>query len=449
MIVKSCEKAEKSTVVLTVEVSAEEFEAAVERAYRKMRGRIRVPGFRPGKATRKVIEGIYGQDVFYDEAIHQACPDAFEAAVKEQNLRILTPPEVDVPEPPTREGGFTFTATVPVYPEMTLGTYKGLTAPKAEVSVTEEDVDARIQQLLERNTRLVSVEREAREGDTVVIDFEGFLDGKPFDGGKGENHSLELGSHTFVPGFEEQLVGTQAGDEKDVEITFPEDYAKELAGKNAVFKVKVQEVKEKDVPELDDEFAMDVSEFDTLAELRADLETKLRESRERDAQRAFEDALMDQVEAGLTGEIPDVMIDAQARQFVDNLKNSVWQQGLTYQQYLKMTGADEAKLLEDAREPAIRQVRMDLAVAAIIEAEHLEATDEDVAEEYERLAEDAGMDAESIKKYLTEDQVQDQVLTRKAIAVVAESSNAVKLEDAVPQDGENSASQEAEAAEEA
>ena len=270
MSVKSCEKIEKSQVVLTIEVGAPEFEAAIEKAYQKMRKKINVPGFRPGKAPRKVIEGMYGAEVFFEEAINIAFPDAYEAAVKEQELQVVGYPTVELVGECTKDG-FTFKATTPVYPEVTLGEYKGLKAEKPEVKVLAADVDERLKELSDRNTRLVSVDREAKEGDTVVIDFEGFLEGKPFEGGKGENFSLELGSHTFVPGFEEQLVGVKAGDEKDLDITFPEDYHKDLAGKAVVFKVKVHEVKEKEIPALDDEFAKDVSEFDTLKDLKADL----------------------------------------------------------------------------------------------------------------------------------------------------------------------------------
>ena len=449
MKVKSCEKLEKSRVLLTIEVEAEEFDAAVEKAYRKTRRKIRVPGFRPGKAPRKIIEGMYGPEVFYEEAINAAFPDAYDAAVKEQELRAVGMPEVELDGRPDR-AGFTFKATVPVYPEVTLGQYKGLSAPKMKVSVTDEDVEARIGQLADRNTRLVSVEREAREGDTVVIDYEGFLDGAPFAGGKGENHSLELGSHSFVPGFEEQLVGAKAGEERTLNITFPENYAQELAGKDTVFQVKVQEVKEKDVPELDDEFAKDVSEFDTLAELRDHLRASIEEEREAAARREFEDALIEQVAANITADIPDVLVENQAKRFLENLKSQIFQQGISYEQYLKHTGTEEKKLLQDAMEPALRQVRTDLAIAAIIDAEHLEATEDDIEAEYAKLAEQSGMDTESIKKYFTNDQIRDQVLTQKAVAVVADSATATEMPEPAekPEEAEKAeAPQEAEAAE--
>ena len=427
MSVKSCEKVEKSQVALTIEVGSAEFEAAIEKAYQKMRKKINVPGFRPGKAPRKIIEGMYGAEVFFEEAINIAFPDAYEAAVKEQELRVVGYPTVEMVGDVTKEG-FTFKATTPVYPEVTLGEYKGLSAPKDEVKVTAADVDDRLKQLSDRNTRLVSVDREAKEGDTAVIDFEGFLDGKPFDGGKGENHSLELGSHSFVPGFEEQVVGMKAGEEKDIDITFPEDYHADLAGKAVVFKVKVHEVKEKEVPTMDDEFAKDVSEFDTLKELKADLKKKITEERQKDADRAFADTLMDQVAEGITADIPDAMVEAQCHQFLDNFKMQIAQQGIPYDQYLKLTGMDEAKLLEDAKEPALRQVKMDLAVAAIIKAENIEASDEDVEAEFQKLADQYSMDLEMVKKYLHADQVKDQIVSQKAVDIVVESATATKPE---------------------
>ena len=427
MTVKSCEKVEKSQVALTVEVSAAEFEAAIEKAYQKMRKKINVQGFRPGKAPRKIIEGMYGAEVFFEEAINIAFPEAYEAAVKEKELQVVGYPTVEMVGECTKEG-FTFKATAPVYPEVTLGQYKGLSAPKDEVKVTAADVDERLKQLSDRNTRLVSVDLEAKEGDTAVIDFEGFLDGKPFDGGKGENHSLELGSHSFVPGFEEQVVGMKAGEEKDIDITFPEDYHADLAGKAVVFKVKVHEVKEKEVPTMDDEFAKDVSEFDTLKELKADLKKKITEERQKDADRAFADTLMDQVAEGITADIPDAMVEAQCHQFLDNFKMQIAQQGIPYDQYLKLTGMDEAKLLEDAKEPALRQVKMDLAVAAIIKAENIEASDEDVEAEFQKLADQYSMDLEMVKKYLHADQVKDQIVSQKAVDIVVESATATKPE---------------------
>ena len=338
----------------------------------------------------------------------------------------------------TREG-FTFKAITPVYPEVTLGQYKGLSAPKREVTVSDEDVDRRLKAMAERNTRLESVEREAKEGDIAIIDYEGFLDGKPFEGGKGEKHSLELGSHNFVPGFEEQVVGMKAEDEKDIDITFPEDYHKDLAGKAVVFKVKCHEVKEKQVPEMDDDFAKDVSEFDTLDELKEDLKKKIAEERQKDVDREFEEELMNQVAEGITTDVPDAMIERQARQFLDNFKSQIAQQGIPYEQYMQVTGMEESKLLDDAREPALQQVRMDLAVAEIVKAENIEASDEDVEAEYERMSKQIGMDVELVKKYLLPETVRDQVCTSRAIAVVVDSATAteyVEPEEAPAEDAE-------------
>ncbi len=427
MTVKNCEKVEKSQVALTIEVSAAEFEAAIEKAYQKMRKTINIPGFRPGKAPRKMVEKMYGVEVFYDEAINNAFPDAYEAAVKEQDLQVVGYPSVELVGEVTKDG-FTFKAVAPVYPEVTLGEYKGLSAEKEEVKVMAADVNERLKQLADRNTRLVSVERAAKNGDTAVIDFEGFLDGVPFDGGKGEGHSLELGSHSFVPGFEEQIVGMKAGEEKDLDITFPEEYTPELAGKAVVFKVKVHEVKEKEVPAMDDEFAKDVSEFDTLKELKADLKKKITEERKAAANQAFEDTLMHMVADGITADIPDAMIEGQARQFLNNFKMQITQQGIPYEQYMKMTNMSEEKLLEDAKEPAAQQVRLDLALAAIIKAEKIEVTDDEVEAEFSKLAEQYHMELDMVKKYLQADQVKDQLMTQKAVAVVVNSATAIKPE---------------------
>ena len=424
MSVKSCEKREKSMVEMTVEVSAADFEAAVEKAYRKQRGKISIPGFRPGKAPRKMIEAMYGPEVFYEEAVNIALPDAYMDAVKEQELDVVGYPEVELLE--VGKEGFSFKAAVAVYPEVTLGQYKGLEAPKAEVKVMAADVNARLKEMAERNSRMVSVDRAAKKGDTVNIDFEGFLEGKPFDGGKGENHDLTLGSGSFVPGFEDQLIGMKAEEEKDIDITFPEDYHADLAGKAVVFHVKVNGVKVKEVPAIDDEFAKDVSEFDTLDELKADVRGKITAEREEAAGRAFEDILMGKVADGLTGEIPDAMVEAQAQRFVDNFRMQIQSQGLPFDKYLEMTNMDVDSLLEQAKEPAARQVKMDLAVGAIIKAEGLEATDEDVDAEYEKMAKQYGMEAEEIKKYMDAEVIREQVLRDKAIRVVVDSAVAVE-----------------------
>ena len=423
MTVKSCEKLEKSRVALTIEASAEEFEAAVNKAYLKMRGKINVPGFRVGKAPRKIIEKMYGEEVFYEEAVNIILPDAYENAVKEQKLDVVGYPEVEL-ESCTKDG-VVFKCTVAVYPEVKLGQYKGLEAPKAEVKVAAADVNARLKEMADRNSRLVSVERAVKKGDTADIDFEGFDNGVAFDGGKGENFDLEIGSGSFVPGFEEQLIGMKAGEEKDIDITFPENYAPELAGKPVVFHVKVNEVKVKEVPAIDDEFAKDVSEFDTLKELKADIKKKMTAERTEAAQRAFEDVLMAKVAEGVEAEIPHEMVELQAERMMEQFKQQLAAQGIPFDQYLQMTGTTEADFRKQADGPAAEQVKMDLAVEAIIKAEGLEATDEDVENELKNVAEKYGMDLETVKKYLRPEDVKEQVIREKAVKVVADSAVAV------------------------
>jgi len=428
MIVKSCEKVEKSQVALTIEIGAEEFEAALQKAYLKKRKNIRVDGFRAGKAPRKMIEAMYGADVFYNDAIDIAFPEAYEAAVKEQELNIVGYPAVELVGDINKEVGFTVKAIIPVYPEVTLGEYKGLSLEKEEVKASAADVNARLKSMQERNSRLVSVEREAKKGDTAVIDFEGFLDGVPFEGGKGENHSLELGSGAFVPGFEEQVAGMKAGEEKEIDITFPEDYHAELAGKAVVFKVKCNEVKVKEVPELDDEFAKDVSEFDTLKELKADLKKQILAEKQKAADESFKDALLDLAAANTNVEIPDAMIEAQARQYVENFKARLMQNGITFENYAKMTGMDEEKMMAEGKEPAERQVRLDLTLAAIIKAEGFEATEEEVEAEYAKTAAEYDMEVDMVKKYVSAEQIKDQIVTNKAIAAVVDSAVVIKPE---------------------
>ena len=423
MSVKSCEKLENSKVVLTIEVGAEEFEAAVNKAYLKMRGKIAVAGFRPGKAPRKMIEKLYGVEVFYEEAVNIVLPDAYESAVNEQGLQVVGYPEVELVE--CGKDGVTFKATVSVYPEVKLGQYKGLEAPKAEVKVMAADVNARLKEMAERNSRLQSVERAVKKGDTATIDFEGFDNGVAFDGGKGENFDLEIGSGSFVPGFEEQLIGMKAGEEKDIDITFPENYTPELAGKPVVFHVKVNEVKVKEVPAIDDEFAKDVSEFDTLKELKADLKKKITAERKEAAQRAFEDALMQKVAEGIECEIPQEMIDLQADRMLDGFKQQMASQGIPFEQYLQMTGSTEAEFKAQAYGPAAEQVKMDLAVEAIIKAEGLDASEEEIEAEIKNVSEKYGMDLETVKKFLPAEQVKEQVIREKVIKLVAESGVAV------------------------
>ena len=432
MTVKSCEKLEKSRVALTIETSAEEFEAAVNKAYLKMRGKINVPGFRVGKAPRKIIEKMYGAEVFYEEAVNILLPDAYEDAVKEKELNVVGYPEVEL-ESCTKDG-VVFKCTVAVYPEVKLGQYKGLEAPKAEVKVTAADVNARLKEMADRNSRLVSVERAVKKGDTADIDFEGFDNGVPFDGGKGENFDLEIGSGSFVPGFEDQLIGMKAGEEKDIDITFPENYTPELAGKPVVFHVKVNEVKVKEVPAMDDEFAKDVSEFDTLKDLKADIKKKLTTERTEAAQRAFEDVLMAKVAEGVEADVPHEMVDLQAEQMTEGFKQQLAAQGIPFDQYLKMTNTTEADFKSQAYGPAEQQVKMDLAISAIVKAENLEASDDEVEAEMKKVADKYGMDLDTVKKYLRPEEVKEQVIREKVIKLVADSAVAVAPAEALAEE---------------
>ena len=425
MNVKSVEKQEKSIVELVIEVSGEEFEAAIEKVYKKQRSKISVPGFRKGKAPRKIIEGMYGSGVFYEDAINEIYPEAYSQAVEQEKLDVVAWPQVEIQE--VGKDGFTFKAKVTVRPEVKLGEYKGLTAEREEVTVTDEDLDNELKPYINRATRAVTVEREAKLGDTVVIDFEGFKDDVAFEGGKAEGFSLELGSGTFIPGFEDQLVGTKAGDEKDLNVTFPEDYqAEELAGAPVVFKVKVHEVKEKQLPTVDDEFAKDVSEFETLADLKKDLGDKLKARREDAAQHAFENALIEQVVENMEVEIPEAMVDAEAEKLVNNYTQRVTSQGIPFDQYLAMMGMTMEQMKEQAKESALKQVQSDLALGAIVDAEKIEVTDEEVEAEIKRLAEQYNMTEEQLKKVLIVEDLKRDLCRQKAAHVVFDSAKTGK-----------------------
>jgi len=425
MNVKSVEKLEKSTVALTIEASAEELEKAVQLTYQKQKGRIAIPGFRKGHAPRKIIEAMYGASIFYEDAINEVYPDLLGQAVEQEKLDVVGYPNVEVLD--VSKDGFTFKATVAVYPEVKLGKYKGLTAPKTVEKVTEKDIDNELQPYIRRATQVVDVDRKAKKGDTVTIDFEGFMDGTPFDGGKGENHDLELGSGSFIPGFEDQLVGVKAGAEKDVVVTFPEDYgAKELAGKEATFKVKVHTVKEKKAPKLDDEFAKDVSEFETLADFRADLGKKLADRRERQARDAFEEALLDQVTENMTADIPDAMVEERVQRMMDQYSQQITSQGIPFEQYLAMTGLTVDILRMQATEGATRQVKVDLALDAVAKAEKIEITDAEIDEECKKLAEQYGMEFDKVKKIVPVEELKKDLANRKAANVIFDSAKVGK-----------------------
>jgi trigger factor len=433
MSVKSCEKLEKNEVALTIEVGTETFETGIEKAYRQKRKSIRVPGFRPGKAPRHLIEKMYGAEVFYSDAIDQVWESAYEKAVMEEKLRVVGDPRVELVGDVSKDG-FTFKATVPVYPEVTLGQYKGLKAPKEEVKVTAADVDDRLKTLSDRNTRLVSVDRAVEKDDIAVIDYKGTENGKSFEGGTAENYNLEIGSGSFIPGFEDQIIGMKAGEEKDIDITFPKDYSPDLAGKAVVFHIKVHEVKQKDVPTLDDEFAKDVSEFDTLKDLKADLKKKITEEREQTAQQDFKENLMKQVADNLVCDVPDAMVERQAIRFLDNFRNQIESQGIPYDQYLKISGSDPRKLFEEAKAPALRQVRLELALNAIIAEEKLEASEEEIEAEYKKMAEQYGSDLESVKKLVDSNIIENQVKADKAIEIVTANAIVTKPEEKKPEE---------------
>ena len=418
MKVISAEKKEKSTVELTIQVEAEVFEAAVQAAYLKNRKNINVPGFRKGKATRKIIESMYGTGVFYDDAINEVYPVAYEAAVKEQGLDDVGYPQVEIVE--VGPQGMTFKALVPVRPEVKLGEYKGLTAPKAAVAVTEEDVDNELKPFIMRATRVVSVEREAKLNDTTVIDFKGFDNGEAFEGGEGYNYELKLGSGSFVPGFEEQIVGMKAGEEKDIDITFPEDYHADLAGKAVVFHVKVNEVKEPQEPVVDDEFAKDVSEFDTLEAFRADLKAKLVERREAQVENMFQEAIRAQLIDNMECEIPDGMIEVQLDHMMERYSANLQNQGISLEDYMQMMGMDVATLRATSREGAVRELQTQLALEAVAKAENIEVTDEEIEAEFTKLAEQYKLDVQMVKNAINPaDLKKDLMMTRANDLVMA------------------------------
>ena len=421
MKVTNVEKKENNTVELTIHVDADLFENAVQRAYLQNRNKINVPGFRKGKATRKLIEGMFGTGFFYEEAINALYPAAYEAAVEQECLDAVGYPEINVTDVST-EAGLTFTALVTLRPEAKLSQYKGLTAPKAEPTVTEEDIANELKPFITRATRLVSVERAVQNGDTAVIDFEGFDNGTAFEGGKGENYELEIGSGSFVPGFEEQIVGMNIGEEKEINITFPENYHADLAGKPVVFKVKVNEVKEHQVPALDDEFAKDVSEFETLADLKKDLGEKLLARRQEDAQNNFENAIMAQLIDNMEVEIPEVMIEAQLNRVMDDFEMRLKSNGLTMENYATMMGGNIETVRASARPAAKRQVEMELAMTAIAKAENFQITDEEIEAELQKMSEEYKLEVEKLKAYITvEDLKKDMCLRKASDLVLAEA----------------------------
>ena len=416
MNIKSNEKTENSAYELVIEVGATEFQSALDKVYNRQKNRINVPGFRKGKAPRKMVEKMYGAEIFYDDAISLTYPDAYEAALKETGLKPVAYPKLEVQE--ASANGFTFKATVTVKPEASVKDYMGLPVARPGVEVTDADIEAELKPYIDRASRLVSVDREAQKGDTAVIDFEGFKDGEPFQGGKGENYSLELGSGSFVPGFEEQVIGMKAGDEKDLDITFPESYTPELAGAAVVFKVKVHEVKEKQTPEVDDEFAKDVSEFDTLDEFRKDLGEKLKTRRQDQADRDFETAVLDALLEKLECEVPEAMVDYRADKMLEDYSHHIQSQGIGFENYLQMMGMTMDDMRAQSRTAADRAVRSDLALEAIVAAENIEVTDAEVDEEVAKMAEQYKMETDKVRELLSLEDLRMDLSMRKALELI-------------------------------
>lgn len=416
------EKLEKNMAKLTIETSAEELDKAIETAYQKNKNKISIPGFRKGKVPRKMIEQMYGKGMFLEEAANILIPEAYAKALDECEEEIVSQPSIEVTQ--IEEGKpFVFTATVALKPEVTLGKYKGVKIDKIDTEVTEEEVNAAIDKERESNAREITVEdRAVKDGDMIVLDFEGFTDGVAFEGGKGENYPLTIGSGAFIPGFEEQLVGAKLNEEVEVNVTFPEDYqAENLKGKAAVFKCTVKEIKEKELPELDDEFASEVSEFDTLAEYKEDVKKKLAEKKEAEAKDKKEEAVIEAIIADAKMEIPEAMIETQQRQMVDDFAQRLSMQGLTVEQYYQFTGLDHEKMLEQVRPTAEKRIKSRLVLEAVVAAENITTDDADYEEEVKKLAEIYQMEADKVKELLGEKEKKELLLdvaVRKAVEFV-------------------------------
>ena len=420
------EKLEKNMAKLTVEVPAEEVEAALQNAYLKNRKQISVPGFRKGKVPRQMIEKMYGPEVFYDDAANALIQKAYPQAADECELEIVSRPAVDIVQ--LEKGkSFIFTAEVAVKPEVTLGQYKGIEVEKADTTATDEEVAAELDKEREANSRTITVEdRAVQDGDMTVIDFEGFVDGEAFEGGKGTDYPLTIGSGAFIPGFEEKLVGAEIGKEVEVDVTFPEEYhAKELAGKPAVFKCTVKEIKVKELPELDDDFAQDVSDFDTLEEYKADVRKKVEEKKAADAKAKKEDAVIEKIIEGATMEIPDAMVETQAERMVDEFAQRLQMQGLSMEQYMQFTGGNVQAMVEQSKPQALKRIQSRLVLDAVVAAENLTATDEEVDAELAKMAEQYNMEVEKLKEMFAEEDlksIRDDLAVQKAVELVTDAA---------------------------
>lgn len=427
MTVKNVEKKENNTATFQVETDAAEFEAAVNGAYLKNKSSIYIPGFRKGKAPRAVVEGMYGHEVFYQDAMDELAPKAFDQGLKESQLRIVGAPAIsDVKVSDERTVEYTFEVTL--YPEVTLGQYKGLSAQKDEVKVTDEDVDKELEAARKRNARILTVDdREAQMGDTANIDFDGYLNGERFDGGKAEGYDLELGSGSFVPGFEEQIVGMKIGEEKDINITFPEDYVADLAGKDVVFKVKLNSLSTKELPELDDEFAKDVSEFDTLDEYKADIRAKQEKQQQEMADNKFRSEIIRKACENMTVDIPAVMIDDKLEEMVRNYAANFGftDRKTSLEDLLKMMGVDAAAI----RPSAEMQVKTELLLEAVVKAENMEVTEEDTEEYMKKVAEGIGAKVEDMKSYFSKDFIEDELKKERATNIIIDSAVVEEAQD--------------------
>ena len=426
------EKLEKNMAKLTIEVSAEDLDKAMEKAYQKQKSRISLPGFRKGKAPRKMIESMYGKGVFMEDAVNSLVPQEYTKALGECDLEIVSQPEINVTQMEPGKA-LIFTADVAVKPEVTLGDYKGVEVPKSEIAVTDEEVDAEVKKEQDKNARTVAVEdRAAANGDITTIDFEGFVDGVAFDGGKGTDYALTLGSGTFIPGFEDQLVGANTGDHVEVKVTFPEEYqAKELAGKEAVFQCDVKKIETKEVPELDDEFAKDVSEFDTLAEYKEDVKKKLTEKKEKEARTAKENAAVDKAIENAQMDIPELMTKTECRQMMDDLSRRMQQQGLSMEQYFQFTGQSMDKMMEDMKPQALKRIQTRLVLEKVAEAENIQPSEEEITEEIQKMADAYKMEADKIREAIGEsglEQMKKDMAVQKAVTVIADA--AVEVEKA-------------------
>ena len=420
------EKMEKNMAKLTIEVAAEDLEKAMQNAYQKAKGRISIPGFRKGKAPRKMIEQMYGKGVFLEDAVNALIPEHYSKALAECELEIVSQPTIDITQAEPGKA-FIFTAEVAVKPEVTLGDYKGVEVPKTEITVTDEDVEAELKKEQEKNSRTISVEdRAAQLNDIVTIDFEGSVDGVPFDGGQATEYPLTLGSNTFIPGFEEQLVGAKVGDDVDVKVTFPEEYqAKELAGKEAIFKCAVKKIEAKELPELDDDFAKDVSEFDTLAEYKEHVKTNLEDKKANEAKRAKEDAAVDKVIENAQMDIPEAMVTTQQKQMIDEFAQRMQMQGLSMEQYFQFTGLNEEKMMEELKPQAEKRIRTRLVLEAIVAAENIEVSDERLDEELQKMADSYQMEVEKLKEFMGENekkQMKEDIAVQDAVTLITEAA---------------------------